>query len=168
MQAARRRPDQAAERGAVAVEFALLLPVLMLFLFGIIQYGYGLYQYQAFASALNDAGRASATGVGGCSQLGGVVAGLVSANGLPVDADHHVDVDVRWLDSTGTTVTGTPQRLNYAELRGTYENPLNLNIPLVPFPDRFTVSERVLQQGVIPGVTDDLSACPPTTGVPGP
>ena len=50
------------EDGAVALEFALILPVLLLFLFGVIQYGYGLFQLQSFSAALNEASRTASTG----------------------------------------------------------------------------------------------------------
>ena len=60
-----RSTGPSSDRGAAAVEFALVLPVLMLFLFGIIQYGYGLLQLQAFNSALSDASRTSLRGNSG-------------------------------------------------------------------------------------------------------
>lgn len=52
-----RRPDQ---RGAAAVEFALLAPLLFLLLFGIISYGYMLSYRQGLSQGSAEAARAAA------------------------------------------------------------------------------------------------------------
>ena len=50
------------ERGASAVEFALIVPVLALFVFGIIEFGLAFMQMQTIRGALREGGRAAATG----------------------------------------------------------------------------------------------------------
>jgi hypothetical protein len=42
------------ERGAVAVEFAVVLPLLALILFGVIEYGYALYVQQSLTNAARE------------------------------------------------------------------------------------------------------------------
>ena len=46
------------ERGASAVEFALLLPVLMLILFGIIEFGMVMYSREVLTNAISEGARA--------------------------------------------------------------------------------------------------------------
>jgi hypothetical protein len=50
------------EGGASAVEFVLLVPVLAIFVFGIIGFGVAFMQMQTIRGALREAGRAAATG----------------------------------------------------------------------------------------------------------
>lgn len=45
------------ESGAVAVEMALLLPMLVLLLFGVTEFGRAIYQYNALAKAVRDSAR---------------------------------------------------------------------------------------------------------------
>jgi len=45
------------ERGASAVEFALLLPLLMLIVFGIIEFGIGLYRQAVLTNASREGAR---------------------------------------------------------------------------------------------------------------
>lgn len=54
-----RRPARG-ERGAAAVEFALVVPLLLLLVFGIIQYGYILSFRQALSQAAAEGARAAA------------------------------------------------------------------------------------------------------------
>lgn len=54
------RPDAS---GATAVEFALVVPVLLVFLFGFLDYGYWIYLRSTAAGALEGAARSA--GVGG-------------------------------------------------------------------------------------------------------
>ncbi|MFI7589470.1 TadE/TadG family type IV pilus assembly protein [Spongisporangium articulatum] len=159
------------DRGATAVEFALIFPLLAGFLFAIVQYGYGLYQYQAFVSAMDDAARATATGISNCAKLSDLTLNIVEGNGLPVDADHPLKVTVNWLNDTSATKTTTAQRLGYAEVVGTYDNPMNFNVPLVPFPSSFTSTQRVMVQQTTSSVTSavpTLLNCPAVTGVTSP
>lgn len=51
------RMRQLNERGASAVEFALLLPLLMLILFGIIEFGLALYQQAVLTNASREGAR---------------------------------------------------------------------------------------------------------------
>jgi Flp pilus assembly protein TadG len=48
--------------GAAAVEFALVVPVLVIFVFGIIGFGVAFMQMQNIRGALREGGRAAATG----------------------------------------------------------------------------------------------------------
>jgi Flp pilus assembly protein TadG len=51
------------QEGASAVEFALVLPILMLFVFGIIEFGLAYNRVQAFQAAAREAGRLSSVGI---------------------------------------------------------------------------------------------------------
>ncbi len=53
-------PGDQAQRGAVAVEFALLLPVLLLILVGTIQFGILFSQYQVMEGAAREGARCAA------------------------------------------------------------------------------------------------------------
>jgi Flp pilus assembly protein TadG len=55
-----RRDRSGSERGAVAVEFALILPVLVLLVFGAIEFGRVLSQYQVFQGAAREGARCAA------------------------------------------------------------------------------------------------------------
>jgi len=53
----RRGPKRDWDEGATAVEAALVLSALMLLLFGIIEFGYALWQWNTMTLAVQDAGR---------------------------------------------------------------------------------------------------------------
>src|SRR5215472_2411640 len=53
----RRGPNRDWDEGATAVEAALVLSALMLLLFGIIEFGYALWQWNTMTLAVQDAGR---------------------------------------------------------------------------------------------------------------
>lgn len=56
-----RPPTRTARRGANAIEFALILPVLITMMAGIMEYGWYFSQMVALSAATNDAARAGAT-----------------------------------------------------------------------------------------------------------
>lgn len=56
----KRRRD--GERGAAAVEFALVLPILMLIVFGVIDFGFALNRYSAVSNAAREGVRAASLG----------------------------------------------------------------------------------------------------------
>ncbi len=49
------------EQGAVAVEFAIIFPLLAMMLFGIIQFGIAFSQYEVYTGAAREGGRYAAT-----------------------------------------------------------------------------------------------------------
>jgi Flp pilus assembly protein TadG len=70
------------ERGASAVEFALVLPILVLFLFGIITYGYMFSVRQALTQAAAEGARAAAVAPAGHSSSKAVQAVNSALGGL--------------------------------------------------------------------------------------
>jgi len=67
------------ERGAVAVEFAMVLPVLSLILFGIIQFGVTLNNYIELANATAAGERAISTAVGSTTPYGNTISAVDNA-----------------------------------------------------------------------------------------
>jgi TadE-like protein len=146
-------PRSSPDAGAAAVEFALVLPLLMMFLFGIIQYGMGLYQYQAFSSAVGDASRLVATGVVSCAGLDSTLDDLAQGSGL--DPAKVSAVTVVWLKPDGSPAP-IAQRLGLAQVSATYQ-PFDLGVPFVPFPDTFTGQRTVTVQDI---ASSALTGCP--------
>jgi Flp pilus assembly pilin Flp len=90
-------------RGAVAIEFALVLPVLIAVMFGIIQYGMVLFTEQMMVYAAREAARSYAVGTSTAAQAQtlaeGLLPGHVSSFSVTVDEP---DPD---LGETDVTVT---------------------------------------------------------------
>lgn len=123
----RRRRD---DSGAAAVEFALIMPILLVLVFGIIQYGFYFYAMQSGTSATGDALRRLS--VGACqtqserdaliaSSLGGALQGAISA-------------DTVVYKTTAGVVSNTPVQGGSVTLTLTYPT-LNLKFPFIPVPD---------------------------------
>ena len=66
-------------RGAVAVEFALILPVLITILFGIIQFGLVMFTQQMMVYAAREAARSYAVGTSTAAQAQTLAEGLLPA-----------------------------------------------------------------------------------------
>ena len=86
MLALRRQLRLDADGGASAVEFALVLPILVLFIFGIVEFGLAFYRAQGMEAAVREGGRVAAVGASGSeistAVLNGV--GLVPIDGSDV------------------------------------------------------------------------------------
>jgi Flp pilus assembly protein TadG len=104
------------DEGVAAVEFALILPVLALLLFGILEFGRVWSQYQVFQGAAREGARCAAvqaTEFSDCEIQGSIVAAAapydpqnqpadVEVGGSPdadgcSDADQGQDVQVSWV-----------------------------------------------------------------------
>lgn len=83
-----------ADRGAAAVEFALIMPILLLLVFGIISYGYMLSFRQAISQAAAEGARAAA-----------VAQVAADRNGNALDAVNEA------LDSYGVSCSGVAGNL---------------------------------------------------------
>jgi Flp pilus assembly pilin Flp len=108
------------EEGAAAVEFALLLPLLVLLLFGMIQFGAAFNTRIQATNAAREAARLAVVGIDDWSDVGGIPfwqlvrseAGLGTITNCTLSTDNVV----------GGTITVT------------FDFPLNLVIPFVPSP----------------------------------
>ena len=147
-QSSRRAPDS----GAVAVEFALVLPLLMMFLFGIIQYGYGLFQLQAITATVGEATQQATTGITDCAGFSSTLQNLAAGNGL--DRESLTQIDVQWLTGDGNPASA-PDPLGLVRVTATFV-PFKIGIPFVPFPDTITRSQTGAMQNI---VSLDLPGC---------
>ncbi len=131
------------ERGAAAVEFALVVPFLLLILFGIISYGYLLSFRQALSQGAAEGARAAAVSV--ASDDGGRTSAALASLNDSLDL-YGVSCSGGSLVKGGTTV-GTcsltidqcvnDSSADCATLRVDYwydEHPLLPDLPLVPMP----------------------------------
>jgi hypothetical protein len=127
---ARQRPR---DTGASAVEFAILAPLLFLILFGIIQFGYGLFQIQAFNATVDEASRIASTGVTNCGAFDTQVQNLAGANGLTPGDVGSMRLD--WLNADLSIPSPPlPARGGYVRITATFQ-PFDIGVPFVPFPD---------------------------------
>ena len=115
---------EGAQDGAAAVEFALLLPLLVLLLFGIIQFGIAFNARIQATNAAREAARRAVVGVDNWGDLGGGLtfwqvvrqeAGVGSITNCVLSTDPAVPV-------IGGTLTVS------------FDYPLNLRIPFMPNP----------------------------------
>jgi Flp pilus assembly pilin Flp len=109
------------QEGAAAVEFALLLPLLVLLLFGMIEFGFAFNARIQATNAAREAARRAVVGIDNWGDLGSGIpfwqvvrqdAGLGSISNCVLDTD----------DVLGGTLTVS------------FEYPLNLRIPFMPNP----------------------------------
>jgi hypothetical protein len=128
-----------------------VLPLLTLFLLGIIQYGFGLFQLQSFTSSLTGAATLAGTGVESCAQLDTRLRSLVDGAGAALDADDvGDDIRLEWLAPSGSTLTtsGAPERLQFAKVTASFK-PFRIGAPLIPFPEEITRSSTVQVQNIL-------------------
>jgi hypothetical protein len=131
------------QEGAAAVEFALLLPLLILLLFGMIEFGLAFNARIQATNAAREAARRAVIGIDNWSDLGGGLsfwqvvrqdAGLGSITDCVLSTDPAVPV-------IGGTLTVS------------FDYPMNLRIPFMPNPPswqtgRASASMRIEQLSV--------------------
>ena len=130
------------QEGAAAVEFALLLPLLVLLLFGMIEFGFAFNSRIQATNAAREAARRAVVGIDNWSDLGGGLpfwqvvrqdAGLGSISNCVLDTD----------DVLGGTLTVS------------FDYPLNLRIPFMPNPPSWQTGQaqasRRIEQLSAPG-----------------
>jgi hypothetical protein len=136
-----RRRGRAGDTGAAAVEFALVLPLLFVLLFGIIELGFGLFQLQAAQATVREAVRGVALGVESCEDVADLVERASQNNALGIDPgelDYVLDIEAPGQPGPPGTSPPPPEpeRGDSAVLRITYEP--TLDFPLIPFPATIT------------------------------
>jgi Flp pilus assembly protein TadG len=90
-----------AESGAVALEFALVLPILLVLLFYVVNFGVVFAQQIALNSAVREGARQGVVAGSSARQCGQVVDAVRSATSAPDLASAGIDVSVQ-LDRGGT------------------------------------------------------------------
>ena len=108
------------QEGAAAVEFALLLPLLVLLLFGMIEFGLAFNTRIQATNAAREAARQAVVGIDNWSDLGGLPFWQV------VRKDAGVGSISNCVLTTDNVLGGT--------LTVSFDFPLNLRIPFMPSP----------------------------------
>jgi Flp pilus assembly pilin Flp len=108
------------QEGAAAVEFALLLPLLVLLLFGMIEFGLAFNTRIQATNAAREAARQAVVGIDNWSDLGGLPFWQV------VRQDAGVGSISNCVLTTDDVLGGT--------LTVSFDFPLNLRIPFMPNP----------------------------------
>jgi Flp pilus assembly protein TadG len=115
--------------GAAAVEFVLVLPVLAIFIFGIIGFGVAFMQMQTIRGALREGGRAAATGASAAEVRSHAYSSALGA----IDSAGHVAVS----PNTGNNPVCTPQSIG-TDATVSYDTKylpgggIRVDIPFVP------------------------------------
>ena len=118
------------DRGAAAVEFALVLTPLLLIVFGILQYGWYFNSLQSGTSAAADAARRLS--VGDCQDGSQLRAMLRSHLGAAM-ADSTVTATVTYTDSAGATIAAPGAVGGNVAVRLEFRS-ADFHLPFVPFP----------------------------------
>lgn len=137
-----RRSDPRDDRGASAVEFALVMPFLLLIVFGLIQYGLYFFSSQTGSNTINVAARQLT--VGNCDTA-------AELNTLVNNRLGSAQVGTATVTRTYYDVAGAPladQLPANADIGGTVKveitfDSVDLNFPFVPFLDNAEVYRTV-------------------------
>jgi Flp pilus assembly protein TadG len=130
------------EKGAAAVEFALVSVLLLTLLFGIIQYAYFFFQSQGASSTAREAARLAAVGVSSCPTFEAAVLGRASGNGTDI-ADRTLpsaDISLAMSNPTSGDPVGVTSVGDVATISITWV-PQKFGFPFVPFLNGSITSE---------------------------
>jgi Flp pilus assembly protein TadG len=125
----RRLSRRADERGAAALEFGLVIPVILMLIFGIIQYGFMYWSLQTASATAREAARSLIVGTTEACTLDRaeeLADNPAVGGGAPVAV-------ARYFDTTGAATTG-PVQGGLVEVQVSLTT-LDLNMPFLPLPD---------------------------------
>jgi Flp pilus assembly protein TadG len=127
------------QRGASALEFGLVAPVILLMVFGIIQYGYLYWSLQTAKATAREAARQLIVGTDwGCTEQQALAKVAMPAVGgaVPSVVATYVAAD----GVTAATAPGVPGGLVRVEV--SFQT-LDMHLPFVPVPHGAQVTQRV-------------------------
>lgn len=130
------RAGRRSERGASAVELALVLPGVLLLILGILQYGYMYWSLETAAASAREAARRLAVGTSWeeCARDEAIAKAASPAIGSSAAADAPSYTDAQGAPVSGPEVGG----LVSVTIR---LQTLDLNIPLLPMPNDAMIAE---------------------------
>jgi len=147
------------DEGAAAVEFALVLPLLLLLLFGTFVVGWSLWEHQGASSTAGTAARLAALGLDDAQfdDFPGRVASLAACDGVGQQLQ---TIELAYSDDpAGTQAYGTgTDGTHFVTVSLTFRSAL-AGLPLyVPVIEQYTVRRTQLMETVRPGDhTDDVT-----------
>lgn len=121
-------------RGAAALEFALVAPVILLFVFGIIQYGYLFWSLETASATAREAARQLIVG----TQEQCVKDQAAGQAAQPAVGTSPPQVDVAYTDPQGDPST-VPVVGGLVTVTVSFSS-LDMHLPLLPVPDGGTVT----------------------------
>jgi TadE-like protein len=116
-----RRRTERRDDGAVAVEFALLFPLLFFLLFGTLIMGWRVWEHQAAQSAVRDAARQAAVGIPDLGRFRTTVLCLSEQDGLRRGTLQQLKLDFL---ADPAAAPGTAQYGGYVRVSLTYRSAL--------------------------------------------
>jgi Flp pilus assembly protein TadG len=132
----RRRREQ---RGAAAVEFALVLIPMLYLIFGVIQYGWYFYAMQSGSAAVGNAARGVA--VGSCQSVSDVQSLLKGQLGAATTASSasQINTTLTYVNTDGTPDTSPGHVGGSITVTATFPT-LNMHFPFIPVPNNGDVT----------------------------
>ena len=131
---------QRREDGAVAVEFALVVPLFILVIMGMVQYGFYFYAMQSGTSAVGEVTRRMT--VGDCQSAGEVQTLLRGRLGKATTASSAAGITVvrTYTKADGVTSASSPGEIGgTVTLTATFPT-VNLHFPLISIPNNGNVT----------------------------
>ena len=143
-------------RGASAVEFALIVPILLILIVGLLQYGLYFWSAQGGANAAREAARRAAVGdatLQTCTAFRAYVRDRIDAVG---NGDNSATITRTYSKGPGNTDTSKVEVGDVVTVTVNF-NSIDLNIPLVPFVDNGRVTQSA--EARVEGVPTPPQAC---------
>ena len=139
------------EEGATALEFGLVAPLMLLLIFGLVQYGYLFWALTTASANAREAARKLVVGQDWASCIQPSIEEHAAQPALsPVVSSF------RWTDDAGTTLARPVQRGDYVEVTVAYDT-LDLHFPFLPMPNGGRVEQQAVKQ--VENVPDSPPAC---------
>jgi len=124
------------ERGAAALEFAIVAPVILLMIFGIIQYGYLYWSLQTASATAREAARQLIVG----TREDCVTGQAVSQAGMPAVGAATPSMTRVYYDATGAPTPNRPVVGGLVTVTVSFQS-LDMHLPLVPVPHDGVVTQ---------------------------
>lgn len=138
-------------KGAAAVEFVLVLPLLLLLVFGLVQYGWTFYQIQEASFAVREGSRSAAVGMRDRAGVAGLVTAKINST---VVAPEGVTTCYADTNGDGELTVGDEIRVHAAFAATEF------GFPFVPFPADLQIDQDALTRTENVTASSDYPACP--------